>query len=283
MSIIRILVTVLAFSLGGCQLYQSALDRIIPDDARPMLAAAQALAIDGDTEPVAAHWHPDLDTSRLPTLLDNIATIKPTSPLSSISLVGAHRNMSASTGSASVSRLTVVYQLHWPETDLSLSLMLMRTGDAAWQITHFNLTEIDRSAAGPDGVDSWGLSRLLWVGLSMSIVAFVLITTISLYRFKRVKRRILWTIFILAGCFPVLAMDWATTAIWLEAPGVTSSETSVHLNLFSVRLFGASVTRDSLVDPWIIEAALPVGAILFWWRVMRGGPTRRFREDVRPR
>jgi len=283
MSVLRMLLVVLAFGLGGCQVYEAALDRIIPDDARPMLAATQALAIDSDTDQVASHWHPDVDVERLPALLEQLATIRPATEPARVRLIEARRNISTSTGSGSVSRLSTVYELHWPETDMAVSTVLQRTGDAPWQIIHFNMNAIDRSLSGPDSIESWGLARLLWVGLAGSIVVFVLFTTVSLYRYKRVKRRILWTLFILGGCFPVFAMDWSTTSIWLEAPSISSSGTGIHFNLFEIRLLGASFMRDSLAEPWIVEAAVPIGAILFWWRVMRGGPTRRERAEARPR
>jgi hypothetical protein len=92
------------------------------------------------------------------------------------------------------------------------------------------------------------LGRLIVLAGCILVPLFILLMMIVCIA-SRVRRRWLWIIFILLGCFVQFEVNWSSGQ-WSVKP----------LNLV---LLGAGFYRFGVYGPWILHFALPVGAIVF--------------------
>lgn len=283
MVVLRVLLVVMSFGLVGCNWSGTLDETLLPDEARPVFDAAKALVLEGDQDSIAPHWYPEVDLATIPGIIEQIQGILPDAPAESVDLVNIARFSGEDPTLGSFSQITVTYIARWPDQHFSLVAQVTRLEEGPWQLNRFRIDPINAALEGPATIEDWGLARSIWVGITALVIAFILLTLVSLYRFRRVKRRILWTIFIIAGCFPVFAMDWATASWWLESPALHSTEGTFRLSLFEFKILGAAFARAGIHAPWIAEVCVPIGALFFWYRVMRGGPTRREHLENRPR
>ena len=87
------------------------------------------------------------------------------------------------------------------------------------------------------------------------VVALTLYAFVLCIRTRNVKRKWLWILFILVG-FGAVQANWTTGEIGFK--------------LLNIQLFSAGAVAQSY-SPWIITAALPLGAIIFLFKRWQRG------------
>ena len=92
--------------------------------------------------------------------------------------------------------------------------------------------------------------NFLWIFLVIIIPIFILVTLIFAIR-TPLKRKWLWIIFILFG-FVAFSLNWTTGEI--------------RFQLINFKLFGAGIVKSGIIAPWIVSFAIPIGAIVFWFK-----------------
>lgn len=98
-----------------------------------------------------------------------------------------------------------------------------------------------------------GIAHYFFFGLSILIPLFIL-TSLAFSIKTPLKRKWLWIIFILMG-FMSFNFNWTTGVL--------------DLNPMNFKLFGAGVKKSSMVGPWTLSFAIPLGAIMFWFKRSR--------------
>jgi len=274
MSVARVFLVVLAaLAVSACDL-SGVLERVIPDDARETVDRARNAILDADRDALEAITPPETSPAVLDNAIAQITSMLPSGETPDVSLSGAHISTSQVIGEDSVQTLDLVYLAAYESGNRRLELRIQKTGESPWHLTWYNLLE----AGNHSGLSlDWGSNaskQNIALAASLGSFSLILLTLFASFRFKRVKRRILWSILILAA-YPVFAFNWTDQTWTLIAPAITSTETTTHFNLVSLTFFGAGFADFSPLEAAELRFAVPFGALLFWYRVLRGGPTRK--------
>jgi hypothetical protein len=96
--------------------------------------------------------------------------------------------------------------------------------------------------------------HFLWLGMAILMPVVTFATAIMVARAKKMPRKWLWVLAALVGT-PVFALNW------------TTGEVSTRGTLFL--LFGASTLRSGAAAPWIISWAVPLGALVAYFKMRR--------------
>ena len=268
------LVLVLAAGLAGCRksdIYES----FVAEDLRETRTSALEAVESRDTEALIRHFGDWADTEEFRGRLDAFLAGMPAGEwLDTPELAGAHRSRSQVVGGQPLDNQSLVYITRTGAEHVRIDLTFTRTGDQPWALHHVNAYAFQPNPGISFTDGTMTPVRLASLAAVLANFTFVMITLIATFRFRRIKRRILWPLFIIAG-FPVFGFNWTSEAWYLVAPGISSSEAGVYFRFLEITFFGASFVDASPVAPVILELGVPIGAILFWYRVMRGGPTRK--------
>ena len=90
----------------------------------------------------------------------------------------------------------------------------------------------------------------LWIFISILIPLFIVISLIYAIR-TPLKRKWLWIIFILLGIV-TFSLNWTTREFGFQ--------------LINFKLLGAGIVKSGIIAPWVVSFAIPVGAIVFWFK-----------------
>ncbi|MED5550010.1 MAG: hypothetical protein VX529_11690 [Pseudomonadota bacterium] len=268
------LVLVLAAGLASCRksdLYENFVAEDLREKRRSVLEAMESR----DQEALISHFGDWADTEefrgRLGAFLEEMPAGNWVDPPE---LAGAHRSHSQMNGEEGVHNQSLVYITRTETDHVKIDLFFTRADDQPWSLHHINAYTYQPNPGISFTDGTMTPVRLASLAAVLANFIFIVVTLIATFRFRRIKRRILWPLFIIAG-FPVFGFDWTSETWHLIAPGISSSGTSVYFRLFEVAFFGAGFVDPSPVEPVMLQLGVPIGAILFWYRVMRGGPTRR--------
>lgn len=94
-------------------------------------------------------------------------------------------------------------------------------------------------------------------------VSTIILTLVAVVRDTQQKNKVLWFIFILFGFWGV-SMNWTTGQIGNNFFTFTKESGAFNLKILDFTLLGASFTRTSIFQPWIMEIGIPIGAIVYW-------------------
>ncbi len=192
-------------------------------------------------------------------------------------LVGYQRH--SSTNGSQSTRTTQSQYLLETDNDVALvTIRLIAENDAPLTLQYFNATRIDPAAySSPETLT---LPHYIFgAGLILNPL-FIIATIIFMFRLKRVKRRIIWTIFLLIGCYPVFSANWSTGEWMLSSPGITQTANGATFNFIAFTLLGAGFIRTSEISPWMLQLAVPLGALIFWIKYATTGITRKPPKDA---
>ena len=152
-----------------------------------------------------------------------------------------------------------------PGEDYSINTLRANTAESG---------SADSSAYAPESHTIW---HAVFGILAFAMPIFIVGSLIAMYRMKRIKRRIIWTILLLIG-YPVFALNWTTGDVWLASPGVTNTANSWHLSLIDIKFFGAAFQQIPGTG-MLVWVGVPLGAILFWYKLYAVGITRKPAKD----
>jgi len=101
--------------------------------------------------------------------------------------------------------------------------------------------------------------------LLMIAIPLFILTTIVFIIITPIKRKLLWIIFALFGIFAI-HFNWGTGDFMLLIRQLSpdGKMDMVKSAFLKISILGAGYTRPSVLYPWIMHFAIPVGAILFW-------------------
>ncbi len=267
--------------LAACQ-SESLVESFIPEDARPIVEQSVQGLVNRDMATLREVIPAGASDEQLSNLEASLPTFFPPASYGDARLVGANRTVETRLSSGTLDRLELVYVVPSDDGDRRLELVLQKVGENAWRLTWMNAFEAPNHPSISLDREANSSARNLALLVPISSLGFVLITLIASFRFKRIKRRILWTLFILSS-YPVFEFNW-TQEVWtMVAPAMTSTENGAHFNLISLTLLGAGFEDFAPLEAARITAGFPLGALFFWYRVMRGGPTRKPDEQERVR
>lgn len=270
MKIIHMWPLLLALVLCGCN-WSETVERIIPETARPVMAETLDVLERKESEALLDLFHPQLDRAQGRTAMPSVLVFVPDEGTATRHLLSAHSQNNTVLGGESTRTVRAVYRLDWPEESLLVTVELRHHETAQWTIWNLNLQPTPTQSGFP-ALSEMEPRQLTFVVAALACVAFILFTLVASFRTRRLKRRILWALFIVSA-FPVFAMNLDTGAFWMAAPGVQSGPEGFSVQLFAIRFFGAAVEQVS--GSWVVEVAVPIGALFFWYRMVRGGPTRK--------
>jgi hypothetical protein len=128
----------------------------------------------------------------------------------------------------------------------------------------------DSSAYAPERHTIW---HAVFGILAIAMPIFIIGSLIGMYRMKRIKRRIIWTLLMLVG-YPVFALNWTTGDVWLASPGVTTTANSWQLSLIDIKFFGAA-SQQIPETGMLVWVGVPLGALIFWIKYSTAGITRK--------
>lgn len=275
------LIALVGSLLAACQSEQI-IEAFVPEDARPVAEQSVDGLINRDMAMLRAVVPDGATEEQLASLEATLPTLFPLADYGEPKLVGANRSLQRQTDSEPLDRLELVYLVPSDDGDRRLELVLQMVGENTWRLTWLNAFEAEHHPSVSLDWETNSFTRNMALLLPLASFTFVLGTLIASFRFKRIKRRILWTVFILSS-YPVFEFNWSTEIWTMVAPAITSSEGSVDFKLISLTFLGAGFEDYAPLEAALITVGFPFGALFFWYRVMRGGPTRKPDEEERLR
>ena len=147
-------------------------------------------------------------------------------------------------------------------------LVQVAVEDGGPQATGMSWFDVRSMASPITGANDFGTvppsaGRVAFVAAMALVLAFVVVTAGFVVADRGLARRWLWIPFVLCGMWG-LTMDWTTGAV---SPNFVSvREGGFRVSPITFTLLGASVERTAYARPWVLEVALPVGALVYWGR-----------------
>ena len=274
MRLIACVLLVLTAGLSGCQkseFFESFIAEDIRAPMRDVLDAVQAR----DSDRLIAHFGPQADTDAFRAELDTFFGEIPQGRWQhEPEVAGAHRNWSQTFGEEKQENQSIVLTTETDATPVRIDLVFTRIGEAPWRLQNINIHAYTPNPGILGNQGDMTHARLAATALALTSLALILFTLVASFRFKRIKHRILWSLFIVVG-YPAFAFDWTEQAWRLVSPSIATTGNGWNVSLLNISFFGAGLIDNTPVEPAVISVGVPIGALLFWYRVMRGGPTRK--------
>lgn len=274
MRIQLLIATIAAFLLAGCDI-DDALEASLPEDAKERVDRGREAILQRDMEGLRNVTSDAASEDEIAAVIELVDSVLPPGPPDDVQLAGVQVMRATSTSAGRTGTLSLAYTLDYADETYRLNMRFQKAGDSPWYFTWVDTAVAERHTGMSFDFATLNNQETVAIAGLFAIPGFVLLTFISSLLYRRVKRRILWSLFILAGAYPVFSFDW-TKQVWaMTSPMITAGEGGALFDIFSFKLLGAGFQDYAPLEPAIIELAIPIGALLFWYRVMRGGPTRK--------
>ncbi|MBC8041644.1 MAG: hypothetical protein H7Y06_13960 [Opitutaceae bacterium] len=256
----RILVLVVAAFLTGCS--PDTLIEKFADDAKERIALDYIQrVVSGDLAALTAELDPRVRSTNALTSLEQLRANIPKETPTVTNLVGYNVSYSSSDGAQN----NLIYQLGYHGKKwLLVYVTWSELPDGKRQIVTLKAQSLQQSLQEANRFSFLhaGGRHFLFLGATMIIPLFILTTLLVCIKTKLPRRKWMWIVFILVGVVQ-FSINWTTGEI-----GFTP---------LSILFFGASAMAASPYSPWIFSFAIPIGAILFWFR-----RAKLMRSDVPP-
>lgn len=204
-------------------------------------------------------------------VLSEFLNLIPEETPESVMFAQFNTNYSSTNGRPAVVDHNIILILTFSDQRAQVSLWL-RNENGEPRLMHINYLPIADTA-----INASDFSTSDWVALCLAPVTalFVLITLIAAILTRRLKRRILWSLFIAFVGYPVFGYLTETQSWSLLAPAVTPVGNSVNLQLIKFSLFSASWETSVITGHHAVNVAIPLGALVFWLQKARGKLARK--------
>lgn len=249
----NLLVGVLVFTAwGGSARAAAEAKGTIPDDIqRASLRTMEDLrhqkidAVEQEATEASRHQEQPLST-----ILSKMATAFPPGEPKLIRAVG-YTPMAGAAGEISY---YASYEYEFPKRWVLVRLEWQRA-DNKLRLNGVNIRLLDASIEDTNAftLAGKGIANYVILGLAVLAPVFSLYTLFLCLKTKGIRWKWLWALFIIIG-FGSLTVEWTTG--------------SSSLTILSVKLLSVSWMRRGL-GPWLISVGLPLGALLFYWRLAR--------------
>ena len=264
-----------ALALGGCTGVMDRLVRSMTDSAT--LETGETVIshmMARDAAALSALIHPDAETVFTEELLSQIFDYLPETGISRLTAVQSNWSSFSLAGGERTRNANLIFRADFEPDSEGIArnefimVGLFARGDAALQVAQIRIFPVPGPVYG--GVSGWPAG--FWAAVILAPLAALLCLTalISAWRTPRLKRRILWSLFILFIGYPVFAFSTGTNAWILQSPGIHSNGGMVSLDFIRVTILSAGWMVDTISGQHSFQVALPLGSLLFFLQKARG-------------
>lgn len=261
--------------LSACVQLSDQLVRAFSDEESVALAEETIYALLAkDEDRLRAMVHPVAQDAFTSETIEQIFTYLPDAPDAQRYLMQSHWNSFTTPGEETTQSFDTVFRLDFDTSGGAVSrgeffeIQLFARGDEPLQVTRVNIVPTPEPVY--DGLAEWPVSFWIAVILAPLTALFCIAAIVAVWRTKQLKRRVLWTLFILLIGYPVFAFTTTTGDWMLWSPGIQGSDGFVRLNIFNFKVLSAAWIQDMFTGHHVIQVAMPIGAVLFFIQKARG-------------
>lgn len=275
-----LIATIAAFCLAGCDV-DDLVELAVPENAKERVESGRDAVLQRDLEGLRSVTAAAATDEEITTLIEFIDSVLPQDEPDEVRLAGLNSRGLTTTSSGRSATLSLTYTLDYSGELYRLDMRFEQIGESPWYLTWIHTTAAELHTPMSFDLEDLSIGQTLAIAGLFAVPGFILLTFVASFLFRRVKRRILWTLFILAGAYPVFSFNWTTQTWTMISPMISTTDGAANFEFFGFKLLGAGFENYTPLQPAIIELAIPIGALLFWYRVMRGGPTRKAETERR--
>lgn len=245
MKIIKpLLLILLSLFISSCT-YDEMIESLSPEAERQFAEDYLTKLRQGDFEYIKSQIDEELISQVNDQLLQQLSGMFRTGNLVSTSLIGVQINV---VNGVWQGNFTFEYKF---DNGYNLANTSFRKVNDRYKVIGINVYQTDMSQKDIHVFTLSNKSALHYIILSLAILIpiFIIVSTYYCAKTPIPKRKWLWVLFVLVGVFSV-HINWTSGEFGFQP--------------LSFMLLGAAATADSPYSPWIISAAFPLGAIMFW-------------------
>lgn len=270
-----ITIALAAFSVSACNEVMNGFVRSIGDDEVIGLAdGAVDAVLARDDDAVRALTHPQAEHVFTAEAMAQVFEYLPAEPERRRHLLQYNWSTFQTLGHEPTRRVTLIYHVQFEPDQSGLTrsefvrIGLLANGEAPLRLAEFRVFPVPEPIYG--GIDDWPTG--FWAALIIAPLTaiFCLLALISVWRTPRLKRRILWSLFVVLIGYPVFAFSTETGSWFLLSPGIHRTPTGVHYSFLDFTVFSASWVQQTFTGHHVFNVAIPVGALLFFLQKTRG-------------
>jgi hypothetical protein len=227
-----------------------------------------------EEERVRALIHPDAQEAFTDDVIEQIFAYLPESPEARRALVQSHWSTFTTLGEETTKRFDSIFRLDFEASGETqgraefFHIQLFARGDEPLQMIRVDIFPVPQPVYGD--MSDWPVGFWIAVVLAPMTALLCVAAIVAVWRTRRLKRRILWTLFSLLIGYPVFAFSSATGDWVLWSPGLHGSNGSFNLNIINFTALSASWTQNMFTGHHLIQVAAPIGALLFFMQKARG-------------
>lgn len=274
MRIQLLIATIAAFCLAGCDV-DDLVELAVPENAKERVESGRDAVLQRDFEGLRSVTAAAATDEEITTLIEFVDSVLPQDEPDEVRLAGFNSRGLTTTSSGRSATLSLTYTLDYSGELYRLDMRFEQIGESPWYLTWIHTTAAELHTPMSFDLEDLSIGQTFAIAGLFAVPGFILLTFLASFLFRRVKRRILWSLFILAGAYPVFSFNWTTQTWTMISPRISTTDGAANFEFLSFKLLGAGFENYTPLQPAIIELAIPIGALLFWYRVMRGGPTRK--------
>jgi hypothetical protein len=253
-------IVITAFVLAGCVDQKAWIQKFLPKDddafARRFIESVRNKRYDEAKTMLAREIHggADVELQKMQGVVDHGAP-------QSLETIGCVTHYFSPVAGQPTKQVELTYQIHFSDA-WALAEIIIRSSNQGRYVAgaHFNALPTSLEFLNRFSLENKTPIHLLFLVACIG-VPLLIIATLVVCLFSRVRRRWLWVIFILFG-FTQFQLNWTT--------GQTGFQP------ISFLVLGASFFRAGLYAPIVFSFGIPVGAILFLllrrWLVIKDEP-----------
>ncbi len=200
-----------------------------------------------DFAPVQKALNRKYVTAQLPSVLGNLSAQFPAGEPSAIRVTHVHWTLLAKGQRI----YTLVYEYDYPHDNVMAKVVISQ-GDGLTILEGLHVWRLDEQMRRANRLSFSGKTpvHFLFLTALLAVYAFTLVTAFYCMKTPIPRFKWAWVIFVLIG-FVTFRFNWASGAFGVQP---------ISLLLCSIGI------QKAPLDPVILELAVPIGAILFWWR-----------------
>jgi hypothetical protein len=242
--ILSLLVFVLFVAPSFCS-YEYWAKKLIPEEEAAFAKEYLIRLRVRDFDHIKRYLSPTLFTKVSDANIEEVASYFPEGKLINVEMIGSEVFISADEWQANLS-----YEFQFSEGWAIANVVLEKIGEQL-HVNQLNVYQTIDSQKKLNEFSFHNKSSQHFFVLFLALVIPLLIIVSLFYCIKAPipKRKWLWLIFVSLGIGSI-SINWTTGQFWFK--------------LLSCQLLGAGYFAESPYAPWIVQASIPWGAIIFW-------------------
>lgn len=224
---------------------ESVVRKLVPEEAMVVSDRAVEYYLTQDSEGLRKLGDQGLKEQATDEALNHLYSFIGEGDVLSKNVIGGSFN--ASTNSGTIAEAS--YEIEFSDRYLTIGVRLVKI-EGEFRLNSFTVNVLDDSYSEQLAFSLGGKSPIHYLILALTIFVpiFILGTLVACIRRRGMKRRILWTIFIIFGVSSI-TFNWTTG--------------NITYSVLQFQLFGAGF---ELAEAWYFTVGLPLGAISWWFK-----------------